>query len=63
MNKSDSHAECAALVYLPIRKAEEGWLMVMENVAQNEKLTLFLDYYIQQMMENQSDPIEMWNIN
>jgi hypothetical protein len=44
-------------------KAKEGWLTVMENVAQNEKLTLFLDYYIQQLMQNQKDLIEMWNIN
>jgi len=63
MNKPDSHAQCAGLVYLPIRKAEEGWLMVMQNVAQNDKLTLFLDYHIQKVMENQNDPIELWNIN
>ena len=37
--------------------------MVMENVAKNEKLTLFLDYYIQNLMESQNDPIEMCNIN
>jgi hypothetical protein len=36
--------------------------MVLENVAKNEKLTLFLDYYIQKLMENQNVPIEMWNI-
>ena len=35
----------------------------MENVAYNEKLTLFLDYYVQQLMENQNVPIEMWNTN
>ena len=33
--------------------------MVMENVAQNEKLTLFLDYYIQKLMEIQNGPIEV----
>jgi len=27
------------------------------------KLTLFLDYYFQQLMESQNVPIEMWNIN
>jgi hypothetical protein len=32
-----------------------------ENVPKNEKLTLFLDYYVQQLMVN---PTEMWkNIN
>jgi len=54
---------CAALVYLRINKVEEGWLMIMENVPQHEKSTLFLDYFIQQQMENQNVPIEMWNIN
>jgi len=40
---------CAALAYLLITKVEEVWLMILENVPQNEKLTLFLDYYIQQL--------------
>jgi hypothetical protein len=33
----------------------------MENVPKNEK-TLFLCYYVQQLMENQYVPIVMWNI-
>ena len=37
--------------------------MVMEDVSKNEKLTSFLDHYIQKLMESQNDPIEMWNIN
>jgi len=37
--------------------------MILENVPQNEKLTLLPDYYIQQLMENQNVPIEMWNIS
>jgi len=37
--------------------------MVPENIRQNEKLALFLDHYVQQWMENQNVPIEMWNIN
>ena len=35
----------------------------MENIPQNEKLTLFIDYNVQQWMENQNVPIEMWNTN
>lgn len=54
---------CAALAYLPIDKVEEGWLMIMDSVPQNEKLTLFLDYFVKQWMENQNVPIEMWNIH
>jgi hypothetical protein len=37
--------------------------MIMENVPQNEKLTLFLDYFVKQWMENWNVPIEVWNIN
>jgi hypothetical protein len=54
---------CAALAYLLVVKVEEGWLMIMENVPQSEKLTLFLDYYVQELMQNRDVPIEMWNIN
>ena len=36
--------------------------MVMD-IRQNEKLTSFLHHYVQQWMENQNVPIEMWNIN
>jgi hypothetical protein len=54
---------CAALALLLIKKVEESWLMIVENAPQKEKLTLFLDYYFQQSMENQNVSIEMWNIN
>jgi hypothetical protein len=53
---------CAALVHLFINKAEVR-LMIMENIRQNEKLTKFIDYYLQQWMENQNVPNEMWNTN
>jgi len=36
--------------------------MIMKYVPQNEKLTLFLDYYVQQLMENQDVPIEMCDV-
>jgi hypothetical protein len=53
----------AALAYHVINKVEEEWLVIMENVPLSDKVTLFLDYYFQQMMENQNVPIEMWNVN
>jgi hypothetical protein len=54
---------CAASAYLPISKVEEGWLIIMEHVPQNEKLILFLHYFVEQWMENQNVSIDMWNIN
>jgi len=38
MKKSDSCRLCAALAYALIYKAEEGWLMIVDNVPQKEKL-------------------------
>jgi hypothetical protein len=54
---------CAALAHLTIDNIEEARLMITESVLQNEKLTLFLDYFVQQILENQNVPIQMWNIN
>jgi hypothetical protein len=54
---------CAALAYLSMNRVEESWLLIMENVQQNEKLNLFLDYFVKQWLENQNVPIEVWNIN
>ena len=35
----------------------------MESIPQNEKLTLFIDFYVEQLMASHNIPIEMWNIN
>jgi hypothetical protein len=53
---------CAALEYQIISKVEEELIMITENVPQNEKLTLCLDNYFQQL-QNQNVPTEMWNVN
>jgi hypothetical protein len=37
----------AALAHLLINRVE-GWFTTMENVPQDKKLTLFLDYHVQQ---------------
>jgi hypothetical protein len=58
-----SCSQCADLAHAISNKAGEFWLTIMENIPQNEKLTLFLAYYVQQLMKNQNDLIEMWNIN
>jgi hypothetical protein len=54
---------CAALAYLPIDKVEEGWLMIVDSVPQNKKLTLFQDYFVKQWMKIQNVPIELRNIH
>ena len=44
----------AALANVYISKAEDVWLMIMGNVPLKLKLILFLDYFIEQWMENQN---------
>ena len=44
---------CDALAHQPISRADEVWLMIMENVQQKEKMTLFLDF-VEHWMENQN---------
>ena len=34
-----------------------------ENIPQNEKLIVLLDYFVEQWLENQNVPTEMWNTN
>ena len=52
-----------ALAYLPIDKVEESWLMNMENVLKNKKLTLFLDYFIEQLTKNQHILVVICNVS
>jgi hypothetical protein len=52
---------CAALAHLLSNEVEEGWLMITETVPQNEKITSLLDYFVEQLMENQNVPIEVGN--
>jgi hypothetical protein len=52
---------CAALAFFLIGKVG-CWFIIMQNAPQNDKLTVFFDYYVQQLMENQNVPIEMWNV-
>jgi hypothetical protein len=48
-------------LYLSIKQKELGYHH--ENVAQNEKLALFLDCAVEQQMVTQDISIAMWNIN
>jgi hypothetical protein len=50
---------CSALAHLLVDKVEEGWLMVVDSVPQNEKITSLLGYSVERLMENQNVPIEV----
>lgn len=53
---------CAALAYLPPEQVEDGWLIIMEDVPQDEKVLAFIDYFVNQWMDNPNIPIQMWNV-
>ena len=63
----------AALVHRLISKAEEVWLMIMENVPQKGKVTLFLDlssngwrnrtWNINKHRHRTNNAVEGWNSN
>ena len=58
---SDVIRMCAALAFLKPEDVEEGWLFIHSVAPDDTKLTEFLDYFINQWLENSSVPIEMWN--
>jgi hypothetical protein len=42
-----------------INVAGKKWFMITENNPENEKLTLFLCFYVEQFMASHNIPIEM----
>jgi len=39
---------CSALVHIPISGIDEGWIIIMSNTPDNDKLKIFYDYFIEQ---------------
>ncbi|KAF0713219.1 MULE domain-containing protein [Aphis craccivora] len=52
---------CCALAHIPISDIDEGWIIIMSNTPDNDKLTLFYDYFIEQWLENPIISRGMWN--
>ncbi|GBN53510.1 hypothetical protein AVEN_241804-1 [Araneus ventricosus] len=50
-----------AFTNLPIEDIVDGWLCIMEDSPENEKLHRFYDYFVNQWMENSVITIDMWN--
>ncbi|GFW61777.1 uncharacterized protein TNCV_1471001 [Trichonephila clavipes] len=47
------------LAYLPI---DDAWSIVCENAFSIDKLTPFIDYFVEQWMDNTNMPIKVWNV-
>jgi len=43
---------CSALAHIPISNIDESWIIIMSNTPDNDKLPLFNDYFIEQLLEN-----------
>lgn len=43
---------CAALVHLPPENIDDGWLAIMENSPETEKITKFNDYFIEEWLDS-----------
>ncbi|CAL1288591.1 unnamed protein product [Larinioides sclopetarius] len=54
---------CSALAYMPLNTVEDAWIVIMERAPQHEKLSEFIDYFIEQWMDNPLLPIALWNVN
>jgi len=52
---------CSALALIPLQDIDEGWLIIMENSPNNEKLKLFHDYFVEQWLENEIMSKNIWN--
>ncbi|GBO14618.1 hypothetical protein AVEN_246995-1 [Araneus ventricosus] len=54
---------CSVLAYMPLNTVEDTWIMVMERASQHEKLSEFIDYFVEQWMSNPLLPTALWNVN
>jgi len=52
---------CAALAFMKPEDMDEGWLYIHENAPGNPNLTQFLDYFVDQWMENPVLPPNIWS--
>ncbi|CAL1300849.1 unnamed protein product [Larinioides sclopetarius] len=48
---------------MPLNTVEDVWIVIMERAPQHEKLSKFIDYFIEQWMDNPLLPIALWNVN
>lgn len=52
---------CAALAFLKIEDVQDGWVEIHSQAPQNPKLSAFFDYFVEQWLENDEMPIDLWN--
>lgn len=53
----------SALAYLPLEDVADAWLAIMSIAPKNEKLSEFIDYFVETWMENPNMDMELWNVH
>ncbi|GFX93723.1 uncharacterized protein TNCV_1589001 [Trichonephila clavipes] len=53
----------SALAYLPMELIDDAWSIVWGNAFSIDKLTPFIDYFVEQWMVNTNMPIKVWNVH
>lgn len=52
---------CAALAFLKPEDVLDGWVEIHSQAPESSKLSQFFDYFVENWLDNQDIPIEMWN--
>ena len=42
---------------------EDAWLLIVESTLSMEKLSSFIDYFVNEWMNNPNLPLKMWNMS
>ena len=54
---------CAALSHLPMENTKNTWSFIMESAPTNGKLSSFVDYFLNQWMDNLKLSFEILNVH
>lgn len=54
---------CAALALIPEAEVQNAWFLIRGIKPDHEKLEHFLDYFVDQWLNNPSIPIRIWNVH
>ncbi|GFX92420.1 uncharacterized protein TNCV_1706961 [Trichonephila clavipes] len=52
----------SALAYLPKEHIDDAWRIVWEKSFSIDKITPFIDYFVEQWMSNTNMPVKVWNV-
>ncbi|GFR00436.1 uncharacterized protein TNCT_410051 [Trichonephila clavata] len=52
----------SALAYLPMEHIDDAWSIEWEKAFRINKLTTFIDYFVEQWIHNPNMPIKVWNV-